>query len=333
MKLVIHPAIDAERLARVREAAGDMLVANCDSSEQATREIAEADAFFGKLTPELLAASSKLRWVQSPTASLEHFLFPELVEHPCLLSNMRGIFNDVIADHVMSYILCFARNLHIYLRQQQRAEWAPVGGEEARTTFASGPGQVSSIDRAHLHLAGCTVGVIGLGGIGGEVVRRAHAFGMESVAVDPVDKPRPPGLQALWGLDQLDRLLGESDFVVIAAPHTPQTEGWIGREQLRQMRPTAYLINVGRGVIVELDDLCQALRDGRIAGAALDVYQQEPLPADHPLWKMPNVILTPHIAAASTEIAGRHTEVLLENIRRFVRNQPPANLADKRNWF
>ena len=130
MKMLIHPPVETTRLEKIIEAAGGMTVCNAESFEDALREVADADAFFGKMTPELLAAARQLKWVQSPTASLEHYLFPELIEHPCQLSNMRGLFSDVIADHVMGYVLCFARNLHLYMRRQMKGRWAPVGNEE-----------------------------------------------------------------------------------------------------------------------------------------------------------------------------------------------------------
>src|SRR5207237_1906979 len=129
-------------------------------------------------TPRLLAAAPELRWVQAPTASLEHYLFPELAAHPCVLTNMRGLFSDVIADQVMGYVICLARNLHIYVLQAAAGRWSPVGGEAARAGFASGPGTVNDIDRAHRHLADATLGVVGLGAIGREIARRAAAFGM-----------------------------------------------------------------------------------------------------------------------------------------------------------
>jgi len=333
MKLVIFPPVDAARLARVREAAGPMQVVNAESEDQALAEIADADAFFGKITPPLLAAAQQLRWVQSPTASLEHYLFPELVEHPCLLSNMRGLFSDVIADHVLGYVLCFARNLHHYLRQQWEAKWEPIGGETARSDFISGPGTVNSIDRSHLHLADCTLGVVGVGSIGAEIARRAQAFGMRLLGVDPQQRTLPGVLPEIWSPDRLDQLLAESDFVVIAAPHTPETYKLFRLPQFERMKRSGYLINIGRGAIVDLADLTTALQTQLIAGAALDVFEIEPLPADHPLWRMENVLITPHVAAASPRIAERHLETLLENIRRFVAGEPPATLVDKRRWY
>src|SRR5262245_7881810 len=143
MKLVIHPSVEPDRLGKIQAAAGTMSVINAVDETEARNAIADADAFFGKLTPPLLAAAGRLRWVQSPTASLEHYLFPALIEHPCVLTNMRGLFSDVIADQVMGYVLCFARNLHRYIRQQMAGRWEPLGGEVERVTFATGPGNVT----------------------------------------------------------------------------------------------------------------------------------------------------------------------------------------------
>jgi phosphoglycerate dehydrogenase-like enzyme len=310
-----------------------MAVVNARDDAEAAAAIADADAFFGKLTPALLAAAGRLRWVQAPTASLEHFVFPELVGHPAVLTNMRGLFSDVIADHVFGYVLCFARNLHHYIRQQAAGRWEPVGGEAERSTFVAGPGAVSAIDRAHLHLGDLTLGVVGLGQIGSEIARRGLAFGMRVVAVDPTQTAPPPGVSALWRPDRLPALLETSDFVVVAAPHTPETVKLFRRAQLRQMKRTAYLINIGRGAIVDLADLTAALQAGEIAGAGLDVFEIEPLPPGHPLWAMPNVIVTPHVAGSSPRIAERHLGVLLDNVRRFARGEALANVVDKARWY
>jgi phosphoglycerate dehydrogenase-like enzyme len=176
--------------------------------------------------------------------------------------------------------------------------------------------------------------VVGLGAIGSEVARRALAFNLRVLAVDPVRTEGPAGVEAVWPVARLADLLGQSDFVVIAAPHTPETVKLFRRERFQQMKRTGYLINIGRGAIVDLADLTAALEAGEIAGAALDVFETEPLPAGHPLWGMSErVIITPHVAGYSPRIAERHLATLLENICRFVRNEPLINVADKARWF
>lgn len=332
-KLIIAPAIDSDRLQRMRESASTLEFINCRDSSHALEAIRDADGFFGKLTPELLANARRLRWVQSPTASLEHFLFPELIEHSCVLTNMRGLFSDVIADHVFGFVLCFARNLHTYIRRQERAEWAPVGGESERSMFSSGPAAVSEIDRRHQHLADCTLGVVGAGEIGREVLRRAAAFGMRRIAVDPDCRSVPGVLDDVWPTERLDDLLAASDYVVIAAPHTPETTKLFCTARFEAMKRSAVLINIGRGAIIDLADLTSALQSGLIAGAGLDVFETEPLPTEYPLWQMENVIITPHVAGASPRIAERHLATLLENVRRFAANEPLLNVVDKRRWF
>ena len=246
---------------------------------------------------------------------------------------MRGLFSDVVADHTLGFVLTFARNLHLYRDQQRRGEWNPLGGESARTSFAVGPGECSAIDRAHRHLPDCTLGIIGVGAIGGEIARRARAFGMSVRGVDPVVTALPGVIDSIQRLEGLPELLALSDFVVVAAPHTPHTERLLRREQFEAMRRSAYLINVGRGIIVDLAALTEALQSGLIAVAALDVCELEPLPAEHPLWTMPNVLITPHVAAASPRVPERHFAVLLENVRRFAAGETPLNLVDKQRWF
>jgi phosphoglycerate dehydrogenase-like enzyme len=334
MKLVLHPPVEPARLEKITAAAGAMAVVNAPNEDEARAHMPDADAFFGKITPALLAAATRLRWVQAPTASLEHYLFPALVGHPCVLTNMRGLFSDVIADQVMGYVLCFARNLHRYVLQQARGVWAPVGGEGERVALPAGPGVTNAIDRAHRHLADQTMGVVGLGAIGSEIARRAHAFSMRVLAVDPVQTHRPEGVAEVWPVARLGDLLAQSDFVAVAAPHTPETVKMFRAPQFRRMKPDAYFINVGRGAVVDLSDLAAALGANEIAGAALDVYETEPLPADSPLWGMGDrVILTPHVAGYSPRIAGRHLQVLLDNVARFAAGRPLVNVADKARWF
>jgi phosphoglycerate dehydrogenase-like enzyme len=331
MKLVISPPVSEERLEKIVAAAAPMQVLNAPDEDRAAVEIADADALFGYLTPRLLRVAKKLRWAQSPTASMEKYLFPELIESKVTVTNMRGIFSDVIADHVFGFILCFAKNFHVYMRQQVQGVWHMVGRDPGELPGYGGPGEVHPSDCAAITLADCTLAVIGLGGIGAETARRGLAFGMRVVGVDPRAAAAPEGV-TLFRPDRLHDVLRQSDFVVIASPHTPETYKLFNRERMRQMKKTAYLINVGRGVIVDLADLTAALEAGELAGAGLDVFEIEPLPKEHPLWRMENVIITPHCAAASLRVPERHLQTLLENLRRFVAGQSLLNVVDKRMW-
>jgi phosphoglycerate dehydrogenase-like enzyme len=202
-------------------------------------------------------------------------------------------------------------------------------------SFAAGPGTINAMDRATIFLPDSTMGIVGMGAIGCEIARRARAFGMTVRGVDrhPNKVVLPEGVESVEGTDRLTDLLRWSDFVVIAAPHTPETAGWFDARILANFRPPSYLINIGRGAIVVLNDLVAALQAGQIAGAALDVFEVEPLPSNHPLWDFPNVILTPHTAGYSPVIARRHLETLKDNVRRFLRQEPLLNVVDKRLWF
>lgn len=331
-KLLIFPAIDSERLQSIQQISNRLNIFNTSEQTEALQEITDANAFFGKMTPELLNRANNLQWIQTPTASLEHYLFPELIAHPVQMTNMRGLFSDVIADHVMGYVLTFARNLHLYRDAQSRNYWGPIGDDQSQADFLSGPGNVTPVDLAHKHLSDCTMGIVGVGEIGREIARRTNAFGMKLLGVDPKPHPAPDILEEIWPLDRLPELLQQSDFVVIAAPHTPSSEKLFDAEMISQMSPESYLINIGRGAIVDLSALTKALHHNKIAGAALDVFEVEPLPADHPLWSMPNVLITPHIAAASPRVAERHLQTLLKNIRRFLNEEPLLNLVDKQAW-
>ena len=331
-RLVIYPAIDQRRLSLILDLSETLEVINCETLPDALSGIVTADGFYGKMTPELLSASEQLKWIQSPTASLEHYLFPELISHPSILTNMRGLFYDVIADHVFAYILMFARRMHLYLARQSVSQWAPIGGEDARADYAVGPGNETSMDRNHQQLADSTLGIIGLGSIGGEIARYGKLLGMNVLGVDPY-QDKHPNVDQLGDMAFLPNLLAHSDFVVIAAPHTPETEGFFNEALIRQMKSSAFLVNIGRGVILPLNDLVACLEEEVIAGAALDVFETEPLPPEHPLWAMPNVIITPHVAACTPKVPERHLEVLLENITRFTNDESLLNVTNKSRWF
>ena len=315
MRFLLYPPVESDWLAEITSAAPELKVINAATHEEAVYAIREADAFCGHITPDLLATAGRLRWIQARRIGLEHTMFPALTQSDVVMTNVRGIYSDVIADHVFGYIFSFARAFHIYMRQQIEGRW----DRSARV----------------IHLTDSVLGVIGLGGIGAEVARRGAAFGMRVVAVDPRRTEKPEAVAGLWKPDRLNDLLTSSDFVVICAPHTPETEGMIGSEQLRRMKSTVFLINVGRGAIVDLAALTEALQSGIIAGAGLDVFEIEPLPTDSALWGMPNVIITPH---AANQCAGGHIEVrclqvIVDNVRRFVAGEPLRNIVDKETWY
>ncbi len=229
MKFVICPPVGPERFEALKAAAPKAEWIDAPDRASALAAMPGADAFLGKITPDLLAKADRLKWVQTFTASLEHYMFPELVAHPCTLTNMRGLFGDVIADQVLGYVVCFARNLHIYIRNQVERKYEPIGGESERVDNAKGPGTVNAMDRATIFLPETTMGIVGFGGIGAEIGRRARAFGMGLLAVDrfPGKCPVIEGLEGVWPVDRLPELLARSDFVVIAAPHTPETEALV----------------------------------------------------------------------------------------------------------
>jgi len=312
MKFLIYPAVDENTKQEIQSVSSDAEVLNVKTENDALEIMGDVDAMYGTITPTLLARAKKLRWIQTPMAGLEHYMFPALIESDVTISNMQGIYSDQIADHVMGYVLMFARGFHIYLRRQLERRWQ---------------GDVPVI-----HLADATLGVIGLGGIGMAVAKRGAAAEMRVIAVDAVKTEKPDFVAALWGNDQLGDLLGESDFVVSCVPHTPETVKLIGAAQLKQMKKSAYLINISRGVVVDLPALTSALQRGEIAGAGLDVFETEPLPSNHPLWVMENVIITPHTAGVAPHTTKRRTEVLTENLRRFIAGEPLRNVVDKRRW-
>jgi phosphoglycerate dehydrogenase-like enzyme len=284
---------------------------------EAVRDIAQAEAAFGTIAPEVLRAARKLRWLQAPQAAPPAgFYFPELVAHPVVVTNFREIFNDHIGAHIMAFVLAFARDLHTYLPQQMRREY-----------------RAKPLDAGVVHLPEATALILGVGGIGGEAARLAKAFGMRVIGVDARRTDKPEGVDGLYGPTELDALLPHADFVIMTVPHTPATEGMMDRARLKRMKPTAFLINIGRGMTVRLDDLAAALGAGEIAGAGLDVFEIEPLPASHALWSAPNVLLTPHTAGYGPYLDDRRLDILIDNCRRFAAGEPLRNVVDKAAWF
>ena len=312
-----HTEVSRGWARRLAAAFPELKVILPETERDAEAAIVDADGAFGSPAPALLAKARKLRWLQAPAAAPPAgFYHPELVSHPVVVTNMREIYNDHIGAHVMAFILAFARGLHYYLPHQLRREWAP-----------------RPLDTGTIHLPESTLLVVGMGGIGAETARLAAAFGMTVIATDARRADVPPGVAEMHPPDSLDTLLPRADFVVLTIPHTPATEGMFDRPRLRRMKPGAFFINIGRGMTTRLDDLVGALRAGEIAGAALDVFEHEPLPTDHPLWTTPNVLITPHTAGYGPHLDERRYQIILDNCRSMLAGKPLRNVVDKARWF
>jgi phosphoglycerate dehydrogenase-like enzyme len=303
--------------AAVAEKVPELRVAVPEDMDAARREIADADAAFGAIPPEFLAAAAKLTWLQAPSiAPPAGYYSPELIAHPVVVTNFRGIFNEHIAAHIMAFVLAFARGLPMYFKHQVKHEWAPA-----------------PLDTGVVHLPESTALIVGVGGIGAEAASLCAAFGMRVIGIDARLESPPAGVAELHPPDSLDELLPRADFVILTIPHTPETEGLMNAARFARMKPSAFFINIGRGKTTRLDDLVAALRSGTIAGAGLDVFEEEPLPADHPLWDAPNALLTPHTAGFGPYLDDRREAIIVDNARRFVNGEPLRNVVDKAHWF
>ena len=320
LKFVMLPPLSEERrgwTARLQAALPQLQIVVADSEEDVRREIVDADGAYGWVPPDVLPLAQKLRWLQSPNVGPHvGYYYKELIDHPLLVTNPRGIFNDHIGQHVMMFVLALARGLPYYMEAQREGRW----DADARKS-------------AYIDLTNATALVVGIGNIGQEAARLCHAFGMRVIGVDPRWEYEQPFVEK-YQPAALDSLLPEADFVIVAMPHTPETEGLWNAQRFARMKPTAYFINIGRGMTTKLDDLAAALEAGTIAGCGLDVFEVEPLPPEHKLWRLPNVLLTPHIAVKdAVNIEERQFQILLDNVRRFAAGEPLRNVVNKALWY
>ena len=272
------------------------------------------------LRAEQFAAGQKLRWVHAPTAAVHQFLFPELVNSEVLLTNSREVHGPVVAEHVLALIFALAKKIPQAAIFQQKRVWA----QEAIWGEGVHPREIS----------GAILGLIGVGSIGRRVAQMASALGMRVIAVrEHVEKGSPEGVETVYSPAELDELLRQSDYVVLAAPLTGATEGLINADRLAVMKSDACLINVGRGAQVDEGALVEALRAGRIAGAALDVFAHEPLPTDSPLWSVQNLLITPHTAGLTEKLWLRHYELFSNNLRHYIAREPLEFVVNKQKGY
>jgi phosphoglycerate dehydrogenase-like enzyme len=276
--------------------------------------------FAFSLRPEQFKFAQKLRWIHAPTAAVHQLLFPELVSSNVALTNAREVHGPVVAEHVIALIFALAKKIPQAARLQQKRTW----GQDAIWNDGPRPREV----------AGATLGLIGLGSIGRSVARMASVLGIRVIAVrEHPEKERPEGVNAVFAPPQINELLSQSDYVVVAAPLTEATRGLINADRLAAMRPDAYLINVGRGPQVDEAALADALRNRGIAGAALDVFEQEPLPPESPLWQLENLLITPHTAGLTEKLWQRHYALFAENLRRYLAGEPLLFIVDKQKGY
>lgn len=281
--------------------------------------IADADVYVGWIGEEQFAAAERLKWIQSPSSGTNYYLaIPALVESDVLLTSARGTHAACVADSAMAMILAFTRGIRESVLAQPNADWE--AGRTARPQL--------------LELTGSTMGIVGIGAIGQAIAKRAKAFGMRVEAVDGFTTDGGEYVDAVMPIEKLDALMAASDYVVVTLPWTRETNGMIGADAIGRMKPTAMLVGMSRGGIIDQDALCTALEKKTIRAAALDVFDPEPLPADSALWKLDNLLITPHIAGG-TQLEGHYiADIFRENLARFLANDLPLrNQVDKKRGF
>jgi len=299
---VVIPAADAARLAWMQEAAPGVALLPARDRAEAARLAADADAVIGFCTPEVLASGSRIRWIQVLSAGVERCVgIPGFAERRIVLTNMQKIAGPVMSEHVIAFMLALTRGLATYVPLQARGEWQDDAVPSSRMWSVEGR----------------TMLVAGLGGIGTETARRAQALGMRVIAIRNSGRHGPPFVAEVGLPEDLRAFAGRADVIVNTLPLTAETRGIFDGKFFDAAKHGALFINVGRGASVVTDDLLAALADGRIGGAGLDVTDPEPLPPDHPLWRAPNVLITPHVSAEIDTGDGPRWLIARENLRRY----------------
>jgi len=316
-KILISFGLPEVFVTKIKSVSPNIEVLQSQDKEEALHLIEDVDILFaGFFSKELFLAARRLKWIQAWGAGVDRLLLPEVVKSRVIVTNAGGVHPTPISEHVIGLMLCLCRKLHLFIKNQTERKW------EGFESWASAE-QVEE-------LSGKTVGIVGLGRIGTEIAQKARCLGMRVIATkrDPSQMPST-NVDRLVHPTDLTQLLGESDFIVLSLPLTKETKGMIGKPQFENMKRTAYLINVSRGEIVQEDKLIEALKQGWIAGAGLDTFENEPLPGDSELWGFRNVIITPHVAGLTPHYMERLTEIFCENLDRFIQKQPLINVVDK----
>ncbi len=306
---------------RLRRDFPDLDVVHLNGYEGIEQQLPDADIAIGwSFRPEQFRLAKKLRWIHSTAAAVHQLMFPELIASGVILTNAREVHGPVVAEHVMALMFALAKRIPGAVHFQEKHVWAQL--------------QMWESFPPPRELAGATVGLVGVGSIGREVARRATALGMRVIAMrEHPEKGTPPGVAQVFAASQLDELLSLSDYIVLCVPVTPATQGIMNAARMAKMKPDACLINVGRGPLIDECALIQALQNHGIGGAALDVFEKEPLPADSPLWNLDNLLITPHTASLTDKLWERQYTLYAENLRRYLSGQELIGIVDKRKGY
>ena len=311
MKIVLTGEIDDARMAEIRAIAPDAEVRFVEGPVPAAEDVADADIVAGHLRPPVLGAAENLKWVHSWAAGPDAQLFPEMVAHPAILTSSKGNGAIPLAEHAMMLMLMLNRNAMRWIEGHRNRKWDPF---------------------FHGELNGKTVAILGAGYSGADLALKCKAFHMRTLGLRRRAEP-VPNFDRMYDRSQLHEFLGEADFVVVTAPHTPDTAGMLGEREFRAMRPTAFYICFSRGRIAQDDVLYRAVDEEWIAGAGLDAHGVEPLPEDSPFWTLKNTIVTPHNGATTYATKDRGYYIFRDNLKRWMAGEPLVNVVDKQHGY
>lgn len=316
-KKILVVGASAQLVEEWKQVAPGVEFVRAGSPAQALELAKDADAVLGACSRDIVQAGKSIRWIQVYSAGVEECVaIPEIRERDILVTNMQRIMGPVIGEHVIALMLSMTRRLDAFIPAQRERNWLPEAAA-GRLTVVQGK----------------TMLVVGLGGIGTEIAKRAHGLGMRVIATRASGRSGPDFVSYVGLPDELLKLASEADFVVNATPLTPQTTDMFDAKFFASMKPTAYFINIGRGRSVVTSALVDALENGKIAGAGLDVTEPEPLPADHELWTLPNVVITPHISARSDLGFSAQMEVVKENVKRYAAGERMLSVVDVQKGY
>ena len=315
MQILINSKIGREQIEKIQAGFPGVTLMHTDDPDEAAALVKDAEillTWWSNFRPDFLDSPS-LRWLHALSAGVDGFLLPPVLAGQVLLTNSRGIHAIPVSEHTFALLLSFSRGLYRLGRFQQQYHWQK--------------------DIVLTELRGKTLGIVGLGSIGAGIARLGAAFGMRVIGVKRNPGQPPEGVNRVVSLEGMEMVLKDSDYLVLAVPLTQETKGLITAKQLALMKPSAIIINISRGEIVDESALIAALQEGTIAGAGLDVFETEPLPADSPLWQMENCIITPHCAAMSPQYMTRATDLFCRNLDAYLKGETMPSLVDPKRGY